>query len=89
MVERDIVFEKIKNIQNCLTRIKDVTKFNPSSWRCCSITVSNEVINVEGLTKKTQAVTPVPLCGIIGSPVSGFSKFLDSLPACRSGRQAD
>ena len=31
MVDRDIVFEKINNIQNCLTRIKDVTKFNPSS----------------------------------------------------------
>lgn len=31
MVERDIVFEKIKNIQNCLARIRDVTKLDSSS----------------------------------------------------------
>jgi len=31
MVDRDLVFEKIKNIQNCLKRIRDVTQFNPNS----------------------------------------------------------
>ncbi|PIR17530.1 MAG: transcriptional regulator [Deltaproteobacteria bacterium CG11_big_fil_rev_8_21_14_0_20_49_13] len=31
MVDRDIVLEKIKNIQNCLKRIKDKTKGGPSS----------------------------------------------------------
>lgn len=31
MVERDIVFEKINNIQNCLARIRDVTKLDSSS----------------------------------------------------------
>lgn len=31
MVDRDIVFEKVKNIQNCLARIRNVTKLDPSS----------------------------------------------------------
>lgn len=31
MVDKDVVFEKVKNIQNCLKRIKEKTKGDPSS----------------------------------------------------------
>ncbi|MBI4549293.1 MAG: DUF86 domain-containing protein [Ignavibacteriae bacterium] len=31
MVDEDLVYEKIKNIQNCLKRIRDVTQLDPKS----------------------------------------------------------
>ncbi len=30
MVEQDIIFGKVKNIQNCLKRIRNVTKLDPA-----------------------------------------------------------
>ena len=31
MVDRDLVYEKVRNIQNCLRRIRDVTRLDPPS----------------------------------------------------------
>lgn len=51
MVDRDIVFEKTKQIQNCLRRIQEVTGGNPKSLN----DIDNQDIFVLNLQRAVQA----------------------------------